>query len=204
MIVLGLTGSIGMGKTTTAEMFAKAGAAVFDADAMVHALYAEGGAAVGPVADAFADVVVHGAVDRARLSEVLKADPEAFKRLEAIVHPLVAGQRAQLLNQAREAGAAVAVLEAPLLFETGGDHLVDAVVVVSAPEAVQTQRVLSRPGMDMDKLHLLTSRQLPDPDKRARADFIIDTGRGLEFARAQVEQVLAAVRDPSWRPRNSG
>ncbi len=202
MIVLGLTGSIGMGKTTTAEMFAKAGAAVFDADAMVHALYAAGGAAVGPVGDAFGDVVVHGAVDRARLSEVLKADPGAFKRLEAIVHPLVASHRAQVLAQARKEGFSVAVLEVPLLFETGGDHLVDAVVVVSAPEPVQIHRVMTRPGMDMDKLHLLASRQLPDADKRARADFVIDTGHGLEVARSQVDQVLAAVLDPGWRRRN--
>jgi dephospho-CoA kinase len=202
MIVLGLTGSIGMGKTTTAEMFAEAGAAVFDADAMVHALYARGGAAVGPVGDAFDDVVVGGAVDRAKLSEALKANPGAFKRLEAIVHPLVASHRVQVLAQAREKGFRAAVLEVPLLFETGGDHLVDAVVVVSAPEPVQIQRVLSRPGMDMDKFRLLASRQLPDADKRARADFVIDTGHGLEVARSQVDQVLAAVLDPGWRRRN--
>ncbi len=203
MIVLGLTGSIGMGKTTTADMFAQAGAAVFDADAMVHTLYAPGGAAVGPVGESFPGVVIDGAVDRARLSAALQADPQAFKRLEAIVHPLVASHRAEALEHARGQGTRVAVLEVPLLFETGFDRVVEAVVVVSAPPSVQMERVMARPGMDAAKFELLVSRQTPDADKRARADFVIDTGRGLDIARAQVDQLLAAVLDPSWRPARS-
>jgi dephospho-CoA kinase len=204
VILLGLTGSIGMGKTTTAEMFSAAGAAVFDADAMVHALYAPGGAAVAPVGQAFPDVIVDGAVDRARLSAVLQADPQAFRRLEAIVHPLVASHRAEALDQARGQGSRVAVLEVPLLFETGAHRTVDAVVVVSAPPPVQMARVMARPGMDQAKFDLLVSRQLPDADKRARADFVIDTGRGLDLARSQVGQVLAAVLDPGWKPHRPG
>jgi dephospho-CoA kinase len=203
VIVLGLTGSIGMGKTTTADMFAQAGAAVFDADAMVHTLYAPGGAAVGPVGESFPGVVIDGAVDRARLSAALQADPQAFKRLEAIVHPLVASHRAEALEHARGQGTRVAVLEVPLLFETGFDRVVEAVVVVSAPPSVQMERVMARPGMDAAKFELLVSRQTPDADKRARADFVIDTGRGLDIARAQVDQLLAAVLDPSWRPARS-
>ncbi|MHB8284903.1 MAG: dephospho-CoA kinase [Caulobacteraceae bacterium] len=203
MIILGLTGSIGMGKTTTADMFAQAGAAVFDADAMVHTLYAPGGAAVGPVGEAFPGVVLDGAVDRARLSAVLQAEPQAFKRLEAIVHPLVASHRAGALEQARGQGTRVAVLEVPLLFETGFDRMVEAVVVVSAPASVQMARVMSRSSMDQAKFDLLVSRQLPDADKRARADFVIDTGRGLDAARAQVDQVLATVLDPDWKPHRT-
>jgi len=203
VIILGLTGSIGMGKTTTADMFAKAGAAVFDADAMVHTLYGPGGAAVDPVGKAFPRVVVDGAVDRARLSAALQADPQAFKRLEAIVHPLVASHRAAALDRARGQGTRVAVLEVPLLFETGFDRAVEAVVVVSAPPSVQMARVMSRPGMDQAKFDLLVSRQLPDADKRARADFVIDTGEGLEVARGQVERVLGFVLDPAWKPHRA-
>lgn len=204
MIILGLTGSIGMGKTTTADMFAHAGAAVFDADAMVHALYASSGAAVGPVGEAFPGVVVDGAVDRGRLSGALQAEPQAFERLEAIVHPLVASYRAEALDQARGQGARVAVLEVPLLFETGFDHAVEAVVVVSAPPEVQMARVMARAGMNAAKFELLVSRQLPDAHKRARADFVIDTSRGLDKARVQVEQVLATVLDPRWKPHRLG
>ena len=201
MVLLGLTGSIGMGKTTTAGLFAEAGAWVHDADAAVHRLYARGGAAVGPIGQAFPGAVREGAVDRRALSARLAGDPEALARLEAIVHPLVAADRDAFLARAAAQGATVAVLDAPLLFEVGQDSSVDAVVVVSAPEAVQRERVLSRPGMTPQKLEALLARQLPDADKRARADFVVDTAGGIEAAREQVRQILATVQDPAWTPR---
>jgi dephospho-CoA kinase len=197
MIVLGLTGSIGMGKSTTARMFAEEGALVHDADQAVHALYAEGGAAVAPIAAAFPGVVRDGAVDRQALAAKAAGDPQALRRLEAIVHPLVAASRDALM-----AGAGaddVVVLDVPLLFETGGHERVDAVVVVSASPDEQRRRVLGRPGMSEGKLKALLARQTPDAEKRARADFVVDTGRGLEPAREQVRQILRAVRDPAWR-----
>ncbi len=201
MIVLGLTGSIGMGKSTTAQLFAEAGAVVYDADAAVHALYAKGGAAVAPVTMLFPEVAMGGAVDRVALSRRVKDDPAALKQLEAIVHPLVAAERRAVLDQARAAGVRVAVLDVPLLFETGGEAMVDALVVVSAPIHVQAERVLARPGMDAEKFTLLLSRQMPDAEKRARADFIVDTGHGLEPARLKVGQIMATVTDPAWRPK---
>ena len=194
MIILGLTGSIGMGKSTTAAMFAAEGAPVYDADAEVHALYAPGGAAVAPIEAAFPGVVVDGAVDRARLSERVVGKPEEMARLEAIVHPLVGATRGAFFEKATAAGADVVVLDIPLLFETGGEKRVDAVVVVSAPAAMQRQRVLARPGMDEAKLDAILARQMADAEKRARAHYIIDTGQGLEHARAQVREVLAKVR----------
>ena len=200
MIVLGLTGSIGMGKTTTARMFAEEGVPVHDADATVHRLYARGGAAVAPIAEAFPGAVKDGAVDRAALAAEIAHDAKALERLEAIVHPLVGAARDVFLDQARSSGADVAVLDVPLLFETGGDQLWDAVVVVSAPPHVQRQRVLERPGMTAEKLETLSARQVPDAEKRARADFVIDTGQDLDHARAQVRRILAVVKDPSWRP----
>ena len=200
MIVLGLTGSIGMGKTTTAAMFRTAGAPVYDADASVHALYTSGGAAVGPVGQAFPGVVVDGAVDRTRLSLRVTGDLVALKTLEAIVHPLLGRHRAEFLDQARREGAPVSVLDIPLLFETGGQALVDAVVVVSASFELQHRRVLARPGMDQAKLDTLIARQTPDSEKRARADFVIDTGQGLDVARRQVETVLHTVMAPGWTP----
>lgn len=193
MIVIGLTGSIGMGKTTTAALFAEAGAPVWDADAAVHRLYARGGAAVAPIAQAFPDAVVDGAVDRARLSARLAQDPPAFARLEAIVHPLVAADRQAFLDQAAARGVEVVVLDIPLLFETGGETRVDKVVVVSASPELQRQRVLARPGMTAERFEALLARQVPDAEKRARADFVIDTSNGLEAARRQVGEVLAAV-----------
>ena len=198
MIVLGLTGSIGMGKSTTAQMFADEGAVVWDADAAVHRLYGPGGAAVAPLAQAFPGVVVDGAVDRPRLAEALGRDDAAFRRLEAIVHPLVAEGRLADLEAARAAGVRLAVLDIPLLFETGGDRAVDAVVVVTADPAIQAERVLARPGMTRERFDAILARQMPDAEKRARADFVIDTGRGLEAARAEVEVIVAAVLDPSW------
>jgi dephospho-CoA kinase len=199
MIVLGLTGSIGMGKTTTARMFADEGALVHDADQAVHALYARGGAAVAPLAEAFPGVVKGGAVDRQALTALVKADPEALRRLEAIVHPLVSASREALMAGAGEED--VVVLDVPLLFETGGDRRVDAVVVASAPAEVQRQRVMQRPGMSEATFNALLARQLADEEKRARADFVVDTGRGLEAAREQVRRILAAVRDPGFVPK---
>ena len=198
MILLGLTGSIGMGKSTTTAMFADLGAVVWNADDAVHRLYARGGEAVGPVGEAFPGVVVDDAVDRTRLAEALGKDETAFRRLEAIVHPLVAQGRAADLEAARTAGVKLAVLDIPLLFETGGDKAVDAVVVVTADPAIQAERVLARPGMTRERFDAILARQMPDAEKRARADFVIDTGRGLEAARAEVEAIVAAVLDPSW------
>ena len=198
MILLGLTGSIGMGKSTTTAMFAELGAVVWNADDAVHRLYAPSGAAVEPVGEAFPDVVVNGAVDRTRLAEALGRDETAFRRLETIVHPLVAQGRAADLEAARAAGTRLAVLDIPLLFETGGDKAVDAVVVVTADPAIQAERVLARPGMTRERFDAILARQMPDAEKRARADFVIDTGRGLDVARAEVEVIVATVLDPSW------
>ena len=199
MILLGLTGSIGMGKTTTAQMFAEEGALVHDADRAVHTLYAAGGAAVGPIGAAFPGVVVDGAVDRKALAARVAGDPEALARLEAIVHPLVAASRDALMAGAGEDD--VVVLDVPLLFETGGHERVDAVVVVSAPPEHQRRRVLERPGMTEQTFQALLARQTPDADKRARADFVVDTGQGIEPAREQVRQILRTVREPAWRAR---
>jgi len=204
MIVLGLTGSIGMGKSTTTAMFADLGAVVWNADDAVHRLYAQGGAAVGPVGEAFPGVVVDAAIDRTRLAERLGRDADAFRRLETIVHPLVAEGRLADLEAARAAGVKLAVLDIPLLFETGGDRAVDAVVVVTADPEVQAARVLARPGMTRERFEAILARQTPDAEKRARADFVIDTGRGLEAARAEVEAILRTVLDPQWRsPRRA-
>jgi dephospho-CoA kinase len=200
VILLGLTGSIGMGKSTTARLFADEGAMVHDADAAVHALYAPGGAAVEPISAAFPGVVQGGAVDRGLLSQTLVGDPAAVARLEAIVHPLVAADRDAFLETARTAAAKVVVLDIPLLFESGGDALVDAVVVASAPAEVQRERVLARPGMTEAKFEALLARQLPDAEKRARADFIVPTGEGLAVARDEVRRILAQVAAPGWTP----
>ncbi|MFE9085211.1 dephospho-CoA kinase [Brevundimonas sp. NPDC003935] len=204
MIILGLTGSIGMGKSTTGRMFADEGALLWDADAAVHRLYARGGAAVEPLGQAFPGVVVDGAVDRARLAEALGRDETAFKRLEAIVHPLVAQDRAQDLAAARAEGVRLAVLDIPLLFETGGEAFVDAVVVVTADPEVQAARVLARPGMTRERFEAILSRQTPDAEKRRRADFLVDTGRGLDAAREQVAQIVGTVLDPAWTPPRRG
>jgi dephospho-CoA kinase len=197
MIIVGLTGSIGMGKSTTSAMFEAEGVPVYDSDGAVHALYAVGGAAVAPVEAAFPGVVVDGAIDRTRLSAVVMGDPEALKRLEAIVHPLVGADRIGFFEKAAADGKDIVVLDVPLLYETGGDKRVHKVVVVSAPADVQRQRVLARPGMDAAKLDAILARQLPDAEKRARADFVIDTGQGLEHAHQQVRQILATLRQPA-------
>ena len=204
MIILGLTGSIGMGKSTTGRMFADEGALLWDADAAVHRLYARGGAAVAPLETAFPGVVVDGAVDRARLAEALGRDDDAFKRLEAIVHPLVAQDRANDLAAARAEGVRLAVLDIPLLFETGGDAFVDAVVVATADPEVQAARVLARPGMTRERFEAILARQTPDAEKRRRADFLVDTGRGLDAARDQVRGIVGTVLDPSWTPPRRG
>ena len=199
MILLGLTGSIGMGKSTTTAMFAEHGALVWNADDAVHALYAAGGAAVAPIGEAFPGVIVDGAVDRTRLAEALGRDDQAFKRLEAIVHPMVAAGRAFDLEAARAAGMKLGVLDIPLLFETGGDAAVDAVVVVSADAETQRRRVLARPGMTTERFDAILARQTPDHEKRRRADFVVDTGRGLDAARARVAEIVGMVLSPGWK-----
>ncbi len=201
MITLGLTGSIGMGKSATARMFEAEGAPVYDADAAVHALYGVGGAAVAPVSAAFPGVAPEGFIDRERLGAMVLNNPEALKRLEAIVHPLVGAHRAGFFE--RVAKEPVVVLDIPLLFETGGQSQVDAVAVVSAPAAVQRARVLERSGMTAEKLEAILARQTPDAEKRARADFVIDTGQGFEHAHAQVRAVLKALHDPDWWARRN-
>lgn len=195
MIVIGLTGSIGMGKSTVAAMFAEEGAPSFDSDAAVHAFYAPGGAAVAPVEAAFAGVTRDGAIDRTALSARVVGDAEAIKQLEAIVHPLVRQAQADFLQSNRDAGTEVVVLDIPLLFESGKSDLFDKIVVVSAPPEVQRTRVLSRPGMTEEKFEALLARQTPDAEKRARADFVIDTSGSFDDTRAQVRAVLDALRE---------
>ena len=204
MILLGLTGSIGMGKSTTTAMFADHGALIWNADEAVHRLYAPGGAAVDPVDKAFPGVVVDGAVDRTRLAEALGRDDGAFRRLEAIVHPLVAAGRIADLAAAEARGVKLAVLDIPLLFETGGEAAVDAVVVVTAPAAVQAERVLARPGMTRERFDAILSRQLPDAEKRRRADFVVDTSEGLAAARARVGEIVGMVLSEGWTPPRRG
>lgn len=192
--LIGLTGSIGMGKSETAKMFARLGVPVYDADAAVHRLYEKGGAAVAEIARAFPGCVAGDAVDRNALTREVTKDKEAFKRLEGIVHPLVAREQLKFLEHAREKGAEMVVLDIPLLFETGGEARMDAVVVVSAPADVQRARVLERPEMTADKLDHILSRQMPDAEKRARAHFVVETGKGLDHAFEQVKQVVEALR----------
>ena len=192
MIVVGLTGSVGMGKSTTARMFADAGIPVFDADAAVHRLYE--GAAVAPVEAAFPGVAREGVIDRAALGRLVIGDPAAMARLERIVHPLVRAEREAFLEGARAAGAAIAVLDIPLLYETGAEREVDAVVLASAPAPVQKARVLARPGMTAPQFEAILAKQMPDAEKRRRAHHVIETGDGLEAAAARVRAVIAALR----------
>ena len=191
MFILGLTGSVGMGKSATARFFAEEGMAVHDADAAVHALYE--GEAVAPIEAAFPGTTAAGKVDRSKLSARVLDDAAALKQLEAIVHPLVQVSERRFLAAAQARGAAVAVLDIPLLFETGGERRVDAVVVVSAPPEVQRARVLARPGMTVEKFAAILAKQMPDAEKRAHADFVVDTSQGFEAARAQVRAILDAV-----------
>lgn len=183
-----------MGKTETAKMFARLGVPVYDADAAVHALYESGGAAVEPIGEAFPGCVKHGRVDRAALMAGLLGNAEAFAKLEAIVHPLVAAKQQDFIECAAAGGARLVVLDIPLLFETGAQSRMDAVVVVSAPEEVQRQRVLAREGMTPDKLNHILSRQVPDSEKRAKADFVVDTGQGLDHAYSQVRKIVEEIR----------
>ena len=191
MFILGLTGSLGMGKSTTARFFAEEGVPVHDADAVVHRLYE--GEAVPAIEAAFPGVTAAGKVDRIRLAACVLGDSAALERLERIVHPLVQEAERRLIAAAEAGGEKVALLDIPLLFETGGDRRVDAVVVVSAPPEVQQSRVLERPGMTLEKLEAILAKQMPDAEKRRRADFIVDTSRGFEAARAQVRAILAAI-----------
>jgi dephospho-CoA kinase len=191
MIVLGLTGSVGMGKTTTAGLFVEEGVPVFDADAAVHALY--DGEAAPLIEQAFPGTTLDGRVDRTRLGERVVGRPDALKQLESVVHPLVRKQQEKFLSEARARGAAVAVLDIPLLLETGGRDRVDKVVVVSAPAEVQRERVLARPEMTAAKFEAMLARQMPDSEKRRRADFVIDTSQGIEPARLQVRAILRTL-----------
>jgi dephospho-CoA kinase len=193
VILLGLTGSIGMGKSTVAQFFREEGAPVYDADAAVHALYDKGGAAVGPVGELFPEAVIDGRVDREILSRSVLANPDALKALEGVVHPLVGQAQVRFLQEAASAGAVVVVLDIPLLFEKGGEKRVHKVAVVSAPHDVQRARVLARTGMSAEKFEAILAKQTPDAEKRARADFVIETDCTFEESRAQVRRVLAAL-----------
>ncbi len=188
MKVLGLTGSIGMGKSTTAAMFEALGVPVHGSDAAVHRIYA--GPRAQLIDDAFPGTLHHGVIDRTALSKAVVGDPDALARLEGIVHPLVREAEAEFLGAARRHGHPLVVLDIPLLFETGREVDVDAVLVVTAPEPIQRDRVLARPGMTAQKFEAILARQTPDADKRARADFVIDTASGLDAARAAVEAIV--------------
>ena len=192
MFILGLTGSLGMGKSATARFFAEAGVPVHDADAVVHRLYE--GAAADAIEAAFPGTTAGGKVDRGKLGARVLGDDAALRRLEAIVHPLVQEAERALIAQAQGRGEKVVVLDIPLLFETGGERRVDAVVVVSAPPAVQRARVLERPGMTVEKLEAILAKQMPDAEKRARADFVVDTSQGYEAARAQPQNLARYPR----------
>jgi dephospho-CoA kinase len=194
MKVVALTGSIGMGKSTTTAMFADLGVPVWDADAAVHRIYSQGGVAIGPVGDTFPDsLTADGAIDRGILAKLVLGKPEALKKLEGLVHPLVGQDRAAFLNEARQAGAMIALVDMPLLFETGGEAYVDAVIVVSCAPELQRTRVLGRPGMSVEKFEAILARQTPDADKRAKADFILTTDKSLDDTRKQVGKIYQAL-----------
>ncbi len=204
MIILGLTGSIGMGKSTTADMFRSLGIPVYDADAAVHELYETGGAAVGPLSERFGDIVKNGAIDRAALRAKVVDDPDAMKDLEAIVHPLVGASQMKFRQEALDSESNFAVLDIPLLFETGGDGRCDYVAVVSAPASVQRERVLARGEMSEDQFEAIKAKQMSDADKRARADFIISTAFGFDFARAQVQAITDLLNAIAMDSRDDG
>jgi dephospho-CoA kinase len=198
MLILGLTGSIGMGKSTTAKLFAEAGVPVYDADAAVHQLYE--GEAAPAIEEAFPGTTSGGKVDRTKLSARVVHDPAAIRRLEEIVHPMLGASRQKFFDDAEAAGAPVAVVDVPLLFETGGEKRVDAVVVVTTSPELQRERVLARGAMDEEKFNSILARQLPDAEKRERADFIVDTSHGLDSVRARIRDILAeAVKMPQRR-----
>jgi dephospho-CoA kinase len=191
MLILGLTGSIGMGKSTTAKLFAEAGVPVYDADAIVHKIYQ--GEAAPAIEAAFPGTTVDGKVDRNKLSARVVHDPAAMKQLEQIVHPMLGASRQKFLDDAERSGAPVAVVDVPLLFETGGEKRVDAVVVVTTSPEVQRDRILARDNMTGEKLDAILARQLPDAEKRKRADFVVDTSHGLELVRTQIRDILREV-----------
>ena len=198
MIILGLTGSIGMGKSTTAKLFAEAGVPVYDADAAVHMLYE--GEAAPAIEAAFPGTTVNGKVDRNKLSVRVVHDPAAIKRLEQIVHPMLGASRQKFLDDAERSGAPVAVVDVPLLFETGGEKRVDAVVVVTTTPELQHQRILARDNMTREKLDAILARQLPDAEKRRRADFVVDTSDGTDPVRLRIRDILnEAVKMPQRR-----
>jgi dephospho-CoA kinase len=199
MIILGLTGSIGMGKSTTAKLFAEAGVPVYDADATVHRIYQS--EAAPAIEAAFPGTTVDGKVDRVRLSAQVVHDPAAMKRLEQIVHPMLRSYHQKFIDDAEQAGAPVAVIDVPLLYETGGEKRVDAVVVVTTAPEIQRQRILERDNMTSEKLDAILARQLPDAEKRRRADFVVDTSDGLDPVRARIRDILdQAVKMPRRRP----
>ena len=201
MVVIGLTGSIGMGKSTTARFFEQAGVPVHDADSAVHRLYA--GAAAPVIEAEFPGVSGAQGIDRDKLAKRVLSDPEALRRLEGIIHPLVRREEARFLDEAERAGAPIAVLDIPLLFETGADRRVDAVVVVTATAEMQRARALGRTGMTEEKFQALLAKQMPDAEKRRRADFVVDTSKGFDFAREQVHAILqAASTQPIRRDRS--
>jgi len=198
MIILGLTGSIGMGKSTTAKLFEEAGVPVYDADAAVHKIYE--GEAAPAIEAAFPGTTADGKVDRNKLSTKVVHDPAAMKRLEQIVHPMLGASRQQFLHDAEQSGAPVAVVDIPLLFETGGEKRVDAVVVVTTTPEIQRQRILERDNMTGEKLDAILARQLPDAEKRKRADFVVDTSGGLNPVRARIRDILdQAAKMPQRR-----
>jgi dephospho-CoA kinase len=188
MIILGLTGSIGMGKSTTAKLFAEAGVPVYDADASVHTIYQ--GEAAPAIEAAFPGTTAGGKVDRTRLSAQVVHDPAAMRKLEQIVHPMLGASRQRFLHEAEQSGAPVAVVDVPLLFETGGEKRVDAVVVVTTTPEMQRQRILARDNMTAEKFEAILARQLPDAEKRRRADFVVDTSHGLEPVRVRIRDIL--------------
>ncbi len=191
MIIVGLTGSIGMGKSTTSAMFREHGIPVYDADGAVHRLYA--GAAVAPMASIFPEAIVEGKIDRTVLSRLVMSDSGALRKIEAVVHPLVGVDRAGFMERCVREGARTVVFDVPLLFETGGDKNVDVVAVVSASADIQKRRVLARPEMTPEKFATIVSKQLPDAEKRRRAHYVVDTGRGLDPARRQVAALVASL-----------
>lgn len=195
MITIALTGSIGMGKSTTLAMFAEAGAFIWDADEAVHRLYAAGGAGAKAIEALAPGAVRDGAVDRIALRGAIIADPPLLKRVEAAIHPLVGEDRAAARALAAREGAAIAVFDIPLLFETGGETAFDHVVVASAPPDIQRERVLARPGMTAGAFEAILAKQMGDADKRARADFIVDTGAGIEAARARIRHIMREVTE---------
>jgi dephospho-CoA kinase len=194
MLLIGLTGSIGMGKSETAKMFRELGVPVYDADAAVHKLYEKGGKAVEPLRAAFPAAIMDDAVDRKALSRCVIGLPDEMKKLEAIVHPLVGEAQMDFLRENMAAGQAMAVLDIPLLYETGGETRVDVVVVVSAPYDIQKTRVLARPDMDEAKFAAIHAKQVPDTEKRRRADFVVESDKGLDHARAQVAAIVEALK----------